>query len=142
MSMKTKDKFHPAISRVNETTFNTDANLFINCTKKELIAFLNKHAKPLHDPVAAMGDADDNDVEGMHYVFPGKNGTVRVIWLPHFEPDNIRHLSYFAHEVSHLVGRIFRDVGMRLSSDSDEAFAYLTGYYFEKFLKNLKRQKI
>ena len=45
--------------------------------------------------------------------------------------------SLIAHEVVHLVNRIFLDVGQELDRINDEAQAYLTQYLFEEIHKFL-----
>lgn len=46
--------------------------------------------------------------------------------------------SLIAHEVVHLVNRIFLDCGQELDRVNDEAQAYLTGYLFEEIEKFLR----
>lgn len=57
--------------------------------------------------------------------------------------DVIFHINSFgldalAHEVFHLTKYIMEYIGTTLSDDSEEAWAYLTGYLFETIRKEIK----
>lgn len=53
------------------------------------------------------------------------------------KPKSEQEMGSLAHEIFHAVDFIFRHVGIQLSSDSDEAYAYLIGYITEQFYKNI-----
>lgn len=51
------------------------------------------------------------------------------------KPEDIEN---FSHEVFHLTDMIMTDAGVKLSDDSNEAWAYLHGYLFKKLYKPKK----
>ena len=60
----------------------------------------------------------------------------RIIWLK--ESDNISELSgRLAHELTHLVYEFLKYLGLTLTEESEEAYAYLTGYLMERILEEL-----
>jgi hypothetical protein len=46
-----------------------------------------------------------------------------------------------AHEVVHLVNYIFKDKGLKLDVDNDEAQAYLTGWLYDKIKQIINKIK-
>lgn len=61
-----------------------------------------------------------------------------IIRLKHY-PNTPVGKSTLAHEVYHAVCFLMDHIGMRMSSDSEEAYAYLIGYLTEKIYEKLKR---
>jgi len=55
---------------------------------------------------------------------------IYVIWITDWR--------YLAHEIFHCVHWILNDVNMRLSDDSEEAYAYLTEYLDNQLRKGIK----
>lgn len=55
------------------------------------------------------------------------NGEAHVLWVRH-APDTPDGVAEVAHEAFHTAFNILDFAGVRLSRDSDEAFAYLAGY--------------
>ena len=51
-----------------------------------------------------------------------------ILWTKDY-PKNNQDFSVLQHEIFHVVCFVMRTVGIKLSSNSEEAFAYLTGYY-------------
>jgi len=51
------------------------------------------------------------------------------------KPKNPQGYSVLAHEIFHAVDFIMRHIGITLSPDSDEAYAYLIGYVTREFFK-------
>lgn len=54
------------------------------------------------------------------------------------KPIDANGYAVLAHEIFHAVDFIMRRIGITLSSDSDEAYAYLIGYVTREFFKALK----
>lgn len=52
-----------------------------------------------------------------------------VVWLRDFETSTL------VHEVTHLAMLLFNQVGVPISLDNTEAFAFYTEYWFTQFLK-------
>lgn len=52
-------------------------------------------------------------------------------------PKTTKEFGTLAHEIFHSVDFILRTIGITLSKDSDEAYAYLIGYLTEKIYDNL-----
>ena len=52
-------------------------------------------------------------------------------------PETCQQYGTLAHEIFHAVDFIFRRIGMTLSEDSDEAYAYMIGYLTEEIYKKL-----
>lgn len=53
------------------------------------------------------------------------------------KPTDGRSHSTLAHEIFHAVDFIMRDIGMKLTEHSHEAYAYLVGYLTEQIYKRL-----
>lgn len=59
-----------------------------------------------------------------------------VIWLPN-SPQSVDELSVLNHEIFHAVTLILNKVGIRLSEDSEEAYAYLIQYVSKQIYLHL-----
>jgi hypothetical protein len=60
------------------------------------------------------------------------------------DKDKFIDLQYITHEVLHLIFYILSDAGMQLNEETQETFAYLTGYYNNMIVEfiNKKQYKI
>lgn len=65
------------------------------------------------------------------------NGLV-VIWIKEFTYEN---LDYLVHECVHAANIIFQVRGHKISTDNDEAQAYLVQWIFSACIGVLKRKK-
>lgn len=54
------------------------------------------------------------------------------------KPKKTSEYGTLQHEIFHAIDFIFRKIGISLSADSDEAYAYLIGYLTEKIYEKLK----
>jgi len=76
-------------------------------------------------------DVFDGGLSGMRKLNP-------IIWLPHI-PCSYGDFDSLAHEIFHAANNTLESRGFKLSTDSHEAWAYLTGYMtgkiYEKLLK-------
>jgi len=61
---------------------------------------------------------------------------VSLLWLPKV-PSSIRELGHLNHEIWHITDEILRRIGVNLSSDSTEAFAYLLEHISVKIWNSL-----
>lgn len=52
-------------------------------------------------------------------------------------PVTCKQYGTLAHEIFHAVDFIFRRIGMTLSEDSDESYAYMIGYLTEEIYKKI-----
>lgn len=57
-----------------------------------------------------------------------------VVWLPSL-PQSVEDMQFLSHEIFHAVCAIMIGIGVPLSDDSEEAYAYLTGYITRKVLE-------
>ena len=70
-------------------------------------------------------------------MFYGNRTVIRTAVVPKTPTD----LATLQHEIFHAVTFIMDAVGMKLSDDSDEAYAYLIGYITEMVYTKLKIKK-
>ena len=56
-----------------------------------------------------------------------------VVWFPHL-PTSPLEFGFVSHEIFHAAHAIMKNVGVNLSDDSEEAYAYLIGYLTRKVL--------
>lgn len=67
--------------------------------------------------------------------------TILALWVK----DAVDNLGTLSHEIFHLLCYIMRDKQIRLSQDSEEAWAYLTSFIFDQiwdeYSKDLKKKK-
>lgn len=61
--------------------------------------------------------------------------SLRTILRINFWPDNNIKIGLLVHELFHVTDYILREVGIKLSDDSDESYAYLLQYLTEQVLK-------
>jgi hypothetical protein len=67
-----------------------------------------------------------------HHLIGGQT----IIRLPS-KPITPEQFGTVSHEIFHAVDFIFRRIGLQLTGQSDEAYAYLIGYITEQFYKNI-----
>ena len=101
---------------------------------------------PVDDCVAAMKRLQDGeyikswreiavekpDTKGL-YLYNRKEN-ICILWLPQV-PTSIADYGSLVHEIEHFVFRLFDNIGMTHSDDSDEAYAYLLSYVFKELDK-------
>ncbi len=66
--------------------------------------------------------------------FDSMNHTVIMLYRM---PDGDEDYGTLQHEIFHAVYQILKSIGMSLSDDSEEAYAYLIGYLTEKIYEHL-----
>lgn len=67
------------------------------------------------------------------------DSNVTLLWMPE-KPKTIKDLGVLVHETFHAVDEIYRFIGINLSGDSCEAYAYFIEHLFVQILGNLKIQ--
>ena len=69
-----------------------------------------------------------------------KKSMMFFIWFPFNEVTNAIHYSLIAHEIFHVVWFTMREVGMPLSDDSNEAYAYYTQFLMQSIIQFINEQ--
>lgn len=84
----------------------------------------------------------------IHFDLPGNGKTIMleggqtVMWFKEFNPEYSFHIGTIAHEAFHAVHFLFSKMNIKLSFDSDEAFAYAIGYVAKKVFEELRYGKL
>ena len=93
----------------------------IQCSKKQFIS-------KCKDKFKIIPDFSDNS-DGYFMVVENAKGFLNyIIWIENWK--------IFTHELLHCVTRIMDDCGLKLTLESDEAYAYLIGYLDNKLRKH------
>lgn len=58
------------------------------------------------------------------------------VWLPEL-PKTAQEVGFLVHELFHVTYAVMENIGVSLSEDSEEAFAYTIGYLTEKIIEML-----
>lgn len=105
--------------------------------KKSLSEHIQKEYMPTNDAFI-MSFEDGCRGKTFHHI----TSKYTIIRLPN-KPKTRVEFGTLSHEIFHAVDMIFRTIGITLSEDSDEAYAYIIGYITEKFWEKLllKKQK-
>lgn len=65
-----------------------------------------------------------------------------VLWVYDMKKKNNLNIGVVVHEVTHLIAAIFRNKGMRLTSASEEAYAYANEYAVRRVLDTMDNKKL
>lgn len=65
--------------------------------------------------------------------------SLKIVLRLNFWPDTPTKIALLVHEVWHVTDYILREIGIKLSDDSDEAYAYLIQYITEQILKYIEQ---
>lgn len=90
--------------------------------------------------VSGVPDCSLEDVPGRYgMVYTANSGPI-FIWIHGYSgsPDDVDTLS---HEAFHLTFSVMEQVGVTLSEESEEAFAYALGYYTNQMVRIIKEHK-
>jgi len=80
----------------------------------------------------------DNHCDAMHYSVEYKEaGTIDHFLIFKDFKNSVEWLAILSHEIYHLTHAVMREVGMILSEDSEEAFAYYGQYLMEQTLNKM-----
>lgn len=111
----------------------------INVYPFNLIFSFNQSDKALNKTLKKYNVDCKNDCLLQNYegfYIPFGNG-ISLIRLRKF-PKNVYWLSVLIHEITHAVIDILRQVGVKLSEKSEEAYTYLMEYITHECLKQIK----
>lgn len=124
-----------------EAVYETNIIYLVGGSFEEMIKFLKtKHghtnAYSWDKKVEWGEDANTTDAYQFHVNALHGEGETFYVWI------HIPTASLLYHETSHLAGDILYIRGIRYSADSEEAFAYLGGWIFNKIFSLIKRKII
>lgn len=71
------------------------------------------------------------DTEGYPGMYHESDDDFRLIWLQEI-PTTVGKYSDLVHEIEHATFYLLKNRGLRHTEESDEAYAYLSGYIFEQ----------
>lgn len=108
--------------------YNSVVYFVIGGSKKQIISFLEKHMTNAEEMMEAVSNNAASTLlhSGKSIVIASANKTQEEFF------------SEIAHEIFHVTCWIMKYVGITLSDESEEAFAYLNGYITEQFYKKSK----
>lgn len=110
---------------LTESVLRTGASVIIGCP----YADVPKHLKRWF----SNENFEDNSADGRVLRVQGQNGeTEFILWLKKLE--GVEDIGCLAHEIFHLVTYMLEYRGFKLTDESDEAYAHLTGYYMREIL--------
>lgn len=105
-----------------------DVAVFIGHENDEVIKILNE-----------MVELDEEETEAIKNVGDGRTAMLErgqtILILKKLRKNNAEDMRHLSHEVFHAVEFLMSKIGITLSRDSDEAYAYLIGYLTEEILK-------
>lgn len=117
-------KRRAAIAKIDGGTYPFHCMVMLGATAPDLFAHMKKH----YTTKLTASDVQriNTHLKGMGYTGRLDCGGF-VLWLRDY-PRTPHDFGVLAHETFHLADMILRNVGMTLSDDSDEAWAYLIDY--------------
>lgn len=80
----------------------------------------------------------DIDFRSYHGLFFHNDADKYMIWIARWSGSALDH-GVLAHEIMHYVFQVTRSVGLKLSSESEEAYTYLFDHIYTKVLDKLKK---
>lgn len=89
------------------------------------------HTQEQTEAIIELADIANNTMGKCVY---DQQNNVFVVWLPSL-PQSVADMQFLSHEIFHAVCAIMIGIGVPLSDDSEEAYAYLTGYITRKVLE-------
>ena len=113
--------------KLKDPVYDTSTWFVYNCTKEELNEWCSKKFK-----VSIIED-DEKLTEGICREINCKNGTAYIMWVRSVR-ETIYSMGVIAHELFHLVMLIMCHIGLEISEDSEEAYAYYYEYLFKLIL--------
>lgn len=118
--------------------YRHDVWFSIGQTDKDFLKSINEGL-----PDEFMVDLKDDSISHMDESCNGRTwhhliGGQTVIRLRE-APKTAQQLGTLSHEIFHAVDYIFRRIGISLSEQSEEAYAYAIGYVTEQFWNNIKK---
>lgn len=112
--------------------FPYECLVVINKTPKQVQAQLTKYGKPLsREMLDYIKSKPDNSAV---YIFNPESAT-SVIFIN--APNIERSISLFDHEKIHFLHQVFTKIGIKLSDDTEEVYAYSSEYLMKNFLSHI-----
>jgi hypothetical protein len=113
--------------KIKDIIYNRDITLFYECNKEEFYECLEKKHKGLK--------LDGYFVCAEHISIDCPNTWVRhYIWIKQ-DDFSVKGCGTIMHEVFHCVRSCFDEIGMKITEETNEAFAYYQEYIFKEILK-------
>lgn len=107
------------LMRIAANVFDVDSYIMVTEDLPRAIEFV----KSVVDSTVTIEDFIDN--EGIVFT----NGTLPpVLWIPR-KPMSYSELAVLNHEIFHLISTILRSRHVQLSDETEEVYAYMTGFY-------------
>jgi hypothetical protein len=129
--MKKPKAIKPKWFIINTNPYNQDVLVTINMRSKEI----NKLLKRFHgiDPLSDEHNKqiDEKRLDEGLFFYNHKSKTRMIILFP---KDTANLICLFDHEKVHAIHDIMDCIGMKLSSKTEEAYAYLSAYMMKQFL--------
>lgn len=121
---------------INDDIYGQSFHLFVNYNSEEIKQVLDKKYDMTTKDIKLLGK-DTNTGSLIRLQVEGIG-----IFAMRFNFENATSSDYIcniiAHEVCHHVLEGLSDIGMEISNESEEAYAYYTGYITQKIYKELK----
>lgn len=114
--------------KIKDEVYNTVIYISLGGELKSFEKYLMKQTKCKMN--IEPGTTDQDLFEALTYY----NGRMIGIWFKHVKP----HVSTVAHESLHATYHILNSCGMKLNTESEEAFAYHLGWLVENIVKELR----
>ena len=113
-----------------DEVYKADIFIITQYTDKEIIKYFSKAYGVQYEI--------DNSFDAMHYSIEHKaSGTIHHYLIFNKFKNSSAGIALLFHEVFHLVCAVFRDIGMKFSEDSEEAFTYYIQYLTKKILDKI-----
>jgi hypothetical protein len=121
------------VIKVNLEIYNNYEIKFCIGNVKEAVKYCNEEFKLPNKNICAYTERDFKDFNGLTLQV---DDSYPIIWIPRI-PRTAEEKGVLSHEVFHAVSSLFLDyVGMKLTTDSEEAYAYTIGFVIKEFWKN------
>ena len=117
--------------KIDYGTYPFDCLIYIGHSDEEVIKHFERNYYNL----------SDEEKEVLEMRGHGRAGEIKGGYFLRLEDLDIKNpnsLALMSHEIFHLVDFLLRRIGMTLSEDSDEAYAYLIQYLTEQILKKIQ----
>jgi hypothetical protein len=113
------------IKKITFDTYPVILHVFVGCTPEEIQIYLDQNNCTNYKDIFNLSDNDEA-------IFAYEKNS-NEIYLRFRE---IEYPSIVAHEAFHVTAHIMRYVGIRLSRNSEEAYAYLLQYIMDKIYED------
>jgi hypothetical protein len=120
------------VRKIKDPIYNRDITLIYECDKEEFLQYVEKRHKNLK-------------LE-RYFIYAAHIGiSSETTWVRHYiwsrEGRGVEYCGVINHEVFHCARDCFKEIGMEINEETNEAFAYYQEYIFEQVLKALLVKK-